>query len=329
MKIAIDALPLMMSKTGIGYYTYHLLTEFLKIAPENDYYLCDMLWGQSFYHLMQIKNLSKMIDTLQNISNVPFPFKTITRFGFSLYGNMIRVAGNIDEMDLFFGPNYRGIFRTGLKSVITIHDMSHEYCPENLEEKVLYYLKKELPHTAEMATLIIADSQNTKRDILKFLNTPDEKVKVVYVGIDETFRLIKDSIILQSVRKKYNLPEKFILYVGAIQPRKNITGLIQAYCILSKKPDFENGLVIAGGVSWKSDEIHRLVNELGLRDKIRFPGYIAQSDLPILYNLAEAFVFPSLYEGFGLPVLEAMACGIPVVTSNISSLPRSLVMQRS
>jgi glycosyltransferase involved in cell wall biosynthesis len=199
--------------------------------------------------------------------------------------------------------------------------MAHEYYPENVNEKLLRYLKQELPRTARLATLIIADSQNTKMDILKFLNVPENKVKVIYIGIEKAFRPIDNPTILEATRKKYQLPEKFILYVGAIQPRKNIAGLITAYHLLCQDPNFKYHLVVAGGVGWKKENINHLVRELGLKDRIRFPGYISPSDLPILYSLAEVFVFPSFYEGFGLPVLEAMACGTPVVTSNLSSLP--------
>jgi len=321
MKIAIDALPLMMPKTGIGFYTHHLLSEFIQIAPENDYYLCDILWGQTFYNLIKIENLPRMADTLQHISSFPFPFSIMSRIVLPLYAKTAKGVRKIEEIDLFFGPNFRAIFRKDLKTVITIHDMAHEYYPENVNEKLLRYLKQELPRTARLATLIIADSQNTKMDILKFLNVPENKVKVIYIGIEKAFRPIDNPTILEATRKKYQLPGKFILYVGAIQPRKNIAGLITAYHLLCQDPNFKYHLVVAGGVGWKKENINHLVRELGLKDRIRFPGYISPSDLPILYSLAEVFVFPSFYEGFGLPVLEAMACGTPVVTSNLSSLP--------
>lgn len=322
MKIAIDALPLMLPKTGIGFYTQHLLSEFIKIAPENEYYLCDMLWGQSSYYLVKVKkDLQDILQALQIISRVPFPFAPIGR-GISLfYTKFFRDSKKMGEMDLFFGPNYRGFFTERLKTVVTIHDMSHEYYPESVERKLLYDLRKELPHTGKQASLIIADSQNTKRDIMKFLEVPDEKMRVIYPGVDTTFHPIEDLRMLERVRKTYGLPEKFILYVGAIQPRKNITGLIRAYSILCRQPDFGHQLVIAGGVAWKEDEIRHLIKTSGLGNRIKFTGYIPTLDLPFLYNLAEAFVFPSFYEGFGLPVLEAMACGIPVVASNVSSLP--------
>ena len=134
MRIAIDALPLMVPKTGIGFYTHHLLSEFIRIAPENDYYLCDILWGRSFYNLIKIKNFPGMSDTLQHISGFSFPFRIMSRIALLLYARTTKGARKIEKMDLFFGPNFRAIFRKSLRTVITIHDMAHEYYPENVDK---------------------------------------------------------------------------------------------------------------------------------------------------------------------------------------------------
>ncbi len=203
----------MLPKTGIGFYLPHLLFELIKIAPENDYHLCDILWGQSFYNLIKLnKDLSNISDSLHNISNIPFPFQPILRMALFLYNKVLREAGKIEEMDLFFGPNFKGFFKGRLRNVVTIHDMAHEYYPEDVEPKVLRYLTIELPRSAERATLIIADSQNTKKDILKFLDVPDQKVKVIHIGVDQTFRPIKDAVVLEPTTRRYHLPKKFMLY---------------------------------------------------------------------------------------------------------------------
>ena len=230
MKIGIDVIPLMMPKTGIGFYVYHLLSEFLRMAPENDYYLCDLLWGQSIYNMMQVKHdLSHQLDALQKISTFPFPFQPLTRIGHFFYNRILGKAPNVEEMDLFFGPSYKGLFRKRLKTVITIHDMSHEYYPETINNNLLRYLRKELPQVAKRASSIITVSKHTKEDILKFLNVSEEKIKVIYNGVDKAFTPIKNPRILEITRERYHLPQKFLLYVGAIQPRKNIEGLIRAY----------------------------------------------------------------------------------------------------
>lgn len=325
MKIAIDALPFMTPKTGVGYYTYNLISEFLKIAPQNHYYLCDVLIGRIIYNMYRIEDISSFnyfSDYFSNISKLPFPLNGLIWFLLSQYA---KAAGKttkikVEDADIFFGTNFRGVFKKTLRNVITIHDMAHEYYPEAMSKRIYIYLKR-LQQSAEKADLIIADSENTKKDILKFLGVSEKKVKVIYPGVDTIFRPINDTDVLDSVKKKYNLYERFILYLGAIQPRKNITTLIRAYNMLCKEHNFKHRLVIAGGVGWKNKDIRYLVEELGLQDKIIFTRYVPENDLPVIYNLADVFVFPSLYEGFGLPVLEAMACGTPVVTSNVSSLP--------
>jgi glycosyltransferase involved in cell wall biosynthesis len=139
--------------------------------------------------------------------------------------------------------------------------------------------------------------------------------------VDREFHAVTDQTILERVRKKYNLPTEFILFVGLIEPRKNIGMLIEAFSRVGQNSNNKTDLVIAGRWGWESKSILALVNQLNLEERVHFPGYIAQEDLPALYTLANIFVYPSLYEGFGLPVLEAMACGTPVITSNISSMP--------
>jgi glycosyltransferase involved in cell wall biosynthesis len=178
----------------------------------------------------------------------------------------------------------------------------------------------------ERADLILADSENTKDDLVELLGVPRSKVKVIYPGVDERFRPIKDELALNDVRERYELPSRFILSLGTLEPRKNLVRLIEAFSLLSLLSPFPFpfsplSLVIAGGKGWLYEDIFRKVEELGLGERVVFTGFVSDADLPVIYNLAELFVFPSLYEGFGLPVLEAMACGTPVVTSNSSSLP--------
>jgi len=325
LKIAIDALPLMTRKTGIGYYTYNLISEFMHIAPQNHYYLCDTLIGRIFYNMYRIRNISDFCyfsNYFSHISKEPFPLNGLM---WILLAQYARASGQttkikIEDTDIFFGPNFRGAGQKAQRNVITIHDMAHEYYPETTSKRISKYLKK-LRQEAGKADLIITVSESTKRDILKFFDVAEEKIRVIHNGVDTVFQPIKDQHLLDTAREKYNLNERFVLYLGAIQPRKNISTLIRAYNILCKGHNFKYKLVIAGGVGWKNKNICPLIEELGLRDKIILTGYIPEHDLPTIYNLSDAFVFPSLYEGFGIPVLEAMACGIPVVTSNVSSLP--------
>lgn len=255
------------------------------------------------------------------ISKVPFPFVTFTRFLLYILNRMAGEKTKLDEMDIFFGTNYRGMFRESVKTIITIHDMVYKYFPETIGGENLKYFTKQLPKIAKKADMLIADSESTKRDIIKYLDVSEEKIRVIYLGVDSMFKPLTDMGTLTSVRKCYNLPEKFILFLGTIEPRKNIQGLISAYIKLCDEKNFSHDLVLAGDISRGKNCLKNLKKDSRLIEKIHFIGYVDERNLPGLFNLADIFVYPSFYEGFGLPVLEAMACGVPVVTSNTSSLP--------
>ncbi|TEU13552.1 MAG: glycosyltransferase [Anaerolineales bacterium] len=204
------------------------------------------------------------------------------------------------------------------RTILTVHDLTFMRLPECAEAGLRAYLNKVVSPSIERADLLLADSQSTKNDLIELLGVSPDKIEVVYAGVERRFRPMKGEMALRRAKKRYRLDSPFILSLGTLEPRKNFTGLIEAYALMGDK---ELKLVIAGGKGWLYDEIFARVEELGLEDKISFPGFIADEDLPALYNLAELFVFPSLYEGFGLPPLEAMACGTPVVTSDRPSLP--------
>jgi len=168
---------------------------------------------------------------------------------------------------------------------------------------------------------IVTVSNFSKSEIIRFLTLEEHRIKVISPAADPQFKPINDPEHLCEVRKKYSLPEKFILFVGALEPRKNIVNLLLAYDAVRKKKAYTNvKLVIVGRKGWKYAEIFQIVKQFRMQD-VLFTGYIPQEDLPAVYNLADVFVYPSFFEGFGMPPLEAMACGVPVITSNRSSLP--------
>jgi glycosyltransferase involved in cell wall biosynthesis len=204
------------------------------------------------------------------------------------------------------------------RTILTVHDLTFMRLPECAEAGLRAYLDKVVPRSIQRADLVLADSQSTKKDLIELLGVSPDKIEVVYAGVERRFRPMEGEMALHRVKKRYGLNFPFILSLGTLEPRKNFTRLIEAYALMR---DRGLKLVIAGGKGWLYDEIFAKVEELGLEDKIIFPGFIADEDLPALYNLAKIFVFPSLYEGFGLPPLEAMACGTPVVTSDRPSLP--------
>jgi glycosyltransferase involved in cell wall biosynthesis len=207
------------------------------------------------------------------------------------------------------------------KRLVTIHDLSFLRYPEGAEPSLRRYLSAAVPRSVDQADLILADSESTRRDVVELLGTPPSKVEVLYPGLDEAFQPVEDAGALTEVRELYSLGRPFLLTVGTLEPRKNTVTLLEAYATLIREKDFEHQLVIGGGLGWRYEGIFSRVTELSLEDRISFLNYVPEEHLPALYTLADVFVFPSLYEGFGLPPLEAMACGTPVVASDTSSLP--------
>jgi glycosyltransferase involved in cell wall biosynthesis len=206
------------------------------------------------------------------------------------------------------------------RQVVTIHDMTFFLLPQcHLFTKRLYF-QRLIPECVRRANQVIAVSESTKRDAIRILGTQCEKIKVIYHGKDERFHPDRAAATSCRLRAKHGLSRRVILFVGLIEPRKNLARLIRAYGKL-KSLHQDSCLVLVGRLGWGYEAVLRAVSESGARDRIFFPGFIPDQELPSLYNLADVFVYPSLYEGFALPVLEAMACGVPVVTSNVSSMP--------
>jgi len=224
------------------------------------------------------------------------------------------------SVDIFHSPDFVLPPVRRARTMLTVHDLSFMRYPECADAHLRAYLNKVVPRSVRRADLVLADSQHTKDDLAELLDVDADRIEVIYPGVEERFRPIGDKATLEEVRKRYSLPPRFVLGLGTLQPRKNFTRLIEAYSLLITHYPFLQ-LVIVGGKGWLYEEIFAAVEELGLEEKVIFAGFVADGDLPTLYNLADLFVFPSLYEGFGLPPLEAMACGTPVITSNASSLP--------
>ncbi len=223
-------------------------------------------------------------------------------------------------IDVFHAAGFTLPAQLKARSVITIFDMTFFLMPQVHEKSKVAYFRSMIPAAVKKADAVIAISSQTKCDIIKYLGTPEEKIRVVPIGIGDEFRVIADKERIESVKAAYSLPDEYILFVGTLEPRKNIGGLIRAYARLRKR-GCRHTLVIAGKRGWQCGGIYKLVESLLLSGDVVFTDYISQEDLPVLYNGAAAFVYPSLYEGFGIPVLEAMKCGVPVVTSGISSMP--------
>jgi glycosyltransferase involved in cell wall biosynthesis len=202
--------------------------------------------------------------------------------------------------------------------VVTIHDLAFIRFPQTFRAYNRVYLDFATRLSARRAARILAVSENTRREVIEILGVPPERVVVTPNAVRDHFRP-PDPAALAAFRIAKGLPERFVLYVGTLEPRKNLTTLLEAYAQVVRTQAVP--LLVGGGKGWLYDEVFRRLEELGLREQVKFVGYIAEEELPLWYAAATVFVFPSIYEGFGMPPLEAMACGTPVITSNSSSLP--------
>lgn len=302
MKIGLVTNLMDAHRAGVSRYAKNVTENLLKIDQSNEYLL--------------IHSNKKKYQFKGNYKEIRLPFfdsipkKLITG---TLALEKICQQENLDILhDLGqIGPYW---FKSKTKRILTIFDLSVYKYPKTFTWLTRTYSKL-LPLAAKKVDKIMTISEASKKDIVKYLKVNPSKVKVTYLGIEKQFRPINNQTQLQRVKKKYQLPNKYILFVGTIEPRKNLTSLI-------KNDTLKNcHLVVVGKKGWLSNDIYKLPEKLGIKNKVKFIGQTDDTDLPAIYNLAQVLVYPSLYEGFGLPVLEAMACGCPVITSNISSLP--------
>ncbi len=326
MIIGFDASRAFVNKrTGTENYSYQLLTHLAKIDHENTY--------KVFLH-------PGIFDPNQ-LKGWPANFKFL-RLNYKFLWTQVGLAGQtfIDHLDLLFVPSHTLplVRKPGLKTVMTVHDLGAEYLPQTHQLKQQLYLKLMTYYQLKSAAHLIAVSEATKRDITKKAGIPADKISVIYEGYDEKlFHPLKNDALIHSLTDYNLLPKTYFLFVGTIQPRKNLEQLIKAYALFlnnrltpdSQHPDqLQNHdptsipeLVLAGSRGWLTEDIYSLPAKFGIGTRVKFLGYVPDKILPALYGGAIAFFFPSLYEGFGLPVLEAMACGTPVITSGVSSLP--------
>lgn len=318
MNIGIDIRPLMVkNKTGIGEYTFELLSAIFKEDKNNHYYLFSN----------SLKNLDKLLLNWQqpNVHYVhtSYPNKFLN---FALAFGLIDINKLLPEqIDYWYSSNINFLsLDKQTKHILTIHDISFELFPEFYTPKQRAWHKLINPKKqCQQAKAIIVPSENTKRDLMEYYQLEENKIKVIYPGTSPKFDLSEDRLKSQKiiVQKKYGLPENSILFLGSIEPRKNILGLIKAFEKLPKNINEKYHLLIAGGSGWKNKFIYDYAGQSKLRNQIKFLGFIAEADKPALFTLGKIFVFPSFYEGFGFPVIEAMKMGTPVITSNCSSLP--------
>jgi glycosyltransferase involved in cell wall biosynthesis len=234
--------------------------------------------------------------------------------------SMLPILARRHRLDVLHSPHYTMPLAKTCRTVVTFHDMTFFLYPQvHLLYKRIFF-RTMIPLSARRADALIAISNSTRSDILRILQLPPARVATIPYGIAPIFQPIAAARGRDAFCQQHNLPYPFILYVGNLEPRKNLPALVRAFARLVQE-GLPHTLVFAGARGWNDAPIFATIQELGLTPRIVFTDYIPQVALPALYGAADLFVYPSLYEGFGLPVLEAMACGVPVITSNLSSMP--------
>lgn len=293
------------NRTGTENYSYQVLKNLAKIDQKNNYFVylrpgnvVAEKWPSNFQF--------KVLNYLRLWTQIGLSKQTF-----------------FDKLDVLFVPAHTLpiIRRPGLKTIVTVHDLGSEFLPQTHQIKQRLYLSFMQRQQLRGATKLIAVSKATKEDLVKKIGLDPKKITVVYEGFDQKlFKIVKNDLLVNSL-KQFNLkPQEYFLFVGTIQPRKNLLRLIQAFSKYLARGGAEK-LVLVGGKGWLAEEIYQLPEKLEIEKQVKFLGRVDDQDLPALYSGTVALVFPSLYEGFGLPILESQACGTPVITSNISSMP--------
>ncbi len=316
MKIGFDAKRAFVNNTGLGQYSRNLLRSLQEFHPDHEYFLYTP-------HHHQREDLSFLAGrkNIQVVSPAAWYEKAAPSFWRSfLTPRKFKQAG----LDVYHGLSNElpaGLKSSSIKKVVTIHDLIFLRYPSHYSfiDRSIYEFK--FKHACETSDVIIAVSQQTKNDLVEFFGTSPEKVRVVYQSANPEYRLPLDSDRKEAIRHKYGLPRSYILSVGSIIERKNLLRVVQALKVL--KNSLDPFLVVVGKGGTYEQRVRKFVVEKGLKDRVLFLGSVPQSDLVALQQMAEVFVYPSIFEGFGIPIIEALLSGVPVITSKGSCFPES------
>lgn len=294
MKIALDVQTTLGQPTGFGFYVSNLTENLKNIDQKNQYVLARPQSEVDF-------------STPQRFIWDQFKFPSIARQ---------------NKADLLHQPCFSAPLLFNGPVVVTIHDIISILFPQNIPFASRMFYSKWMPFSYAKAKHIISISESTKRDIMRVLKIPENKITVIHNGYDAKLKKKISEEEITKVRAKYSLPQDYLLHIGTLEPRKNLDFLIDVFCeAIKDKKNANLSLVITGKKGWYFEGLFEKVRKLELEEKVIFTGYIDEGDKGAIYQGAKIFTFPSLYEGFGLPPLEAMACGVPVISSNTSSMP--------
>ena len=309
MKVALELQPCCGKRSGIGVYAYELAK---RLNNAN---------GLEFYG--NIFNFAGRNDNNLALSGIEIPICESRLFPYGIYRriwDIVPISYNSlfsEEAELTIFFNYIFPPRIQGRVMTVIHDITYLRFPETMDEKNLRRIQKGIQYSVERSSQILTVSEFSREEIITLLGIPEEKVSVVRNAPS----LCKETADFGECSRKWDISGPYLLYVGTIEPRKNIARLLQAFDLLKKRYDIPHQLVLAGGKGWKSEEIYRMAAKISHTGAIIFTGYISDAEKNALYQNADAFVFPSIYEGFGIPPLEAIYHGCPMICSNAASLP--------
>ena len=305
MRIGLDGYPLAWAKTGVGHYTFELARALSRLAPADEFQLISPV---SF-----AGSVAADLAPIPNLHAVNPRTNSITRrwWGIGLPRYVRRAA-----LDLFHGTNYEVPLWNRERSVVTVHDLSVFRHPDKHEQRVAWRARRRLPIMLRSSAMIITPTEAVKREVCEQFKIDSQRVAVTPEAPRKSFQPMPLSDCARTLRR-LGIEDNFILFAGTIEPRKNLSTLVRAFEEVLRHTPHRPQLVIAGGEGWLPNELRGLIGRSDAGDRLRLTGYVDDQDLRALYSSCQAFVYPSLYEGFGLPPLEAMACGAPVIAGRI------------
>jgi glycosyltransferase involved in cell wall biosynthesis len=312
MKIMIDTRSVDARQSGVGKYVTHLIRGLEAVGRKNHYVL-----------MVTTRQLRDFPNFFSKFDVYTVPFSSENHFlgdpwEFFLLPNALRR----EKIDLFHGPAFMAPpFHKHFKSVATIHDLVAFHHPHTIPTKYAFYMRYLIKLMIRKADGIITDSEFIRHEIIKMFRIKEEIIFTVPISVSDLFKPVGDADRIENLKKRYGIQKRYFLHVGNIEPRKNLINLFRACDLVWQKLGRDFQLVVVGKKGWLYSDIFETLKDAAFARDVVFTGYVEDKDIPALYSGADFFVFPSLYEGFGLPILEAMRCGVPVIASHVASLP--------